>query len=115
MNNHPKTPDLVKTTFADRMPTKTILALLLIGFLGLQSIAEAASISTRVRILESKVYKQGKLIREQSKKDNAYTSDLKKGLKEIELLRLELQAFMAQQEQAKKPAAIGPQGRYSYP
>ncbi len=99
------------------MNRTAILASVVVMFLTFQSIAEAASISTRVRILESKVYKQGKLIQQQAKKDRAYTSDLKQGLKEIELLRVELQKFMRQKETSeKKPSYDGDLDRaYSFP
>lgn len=100
------------------MNRTAILASAVIMLLTFQSIAEAASISTRVRILESKVYKQGKLIKEQAKKDRAYTSGLKQGLKEIELLRIELQKFMRQKEaMEKKPSSYdGDLDRtYSFP
>ncbi|KUJ75512.1 hypothetical protein AVO42_09340 [Thiomicrospira sp. XS5] len=99
------------------MNRTAILASAVVMFLTFQSIAEAASISTRVRILESKVYKQGKLIKQQAKKDHAYTSDLKQGLKEIELLRIELQKFMREKETSKKkPSYDGDLDRaYSFP
>jgi len=80
-----------------------------------QTIAEAASISTRVRILEGKVYKQSKLIKQQARQNRSYSKELKNGLKDIEQLKLEVKDFIRQQEANKKKKKTFKDHRYSFP
>ena len=80
-----------------------------------QTIAEAASISTRVRILEGKVYKQSKLIKQQARQNRSYSQELKNGLKDIEHQKLEVKNYMSQQETTKKKQKTSKDKRYSFP
>ncbi|MDX1796484.1 MAG: hypothetical protein R3219_07145 [Hydrogenovibrio sp.] len=90
----------------------TLMIGLLIGLLAFQTIAEAASISTRVRILESKVYKQGKQIDRQIRENKYQNAKLDKGLAEIKTLKGQVEEFM---RDAKKKEEHEADNRYSFP
>lgn len=93
----------------------TLVVSVMVAMFTFQTIAEAASISTRVRILEGKVYKQSKLIKQQARQNRSYSQDLKNGLKDIEQLKLEVKNFMRQQETNKKKQKTSKDNRYSFP
>ncbi|MBD3611739.1 MAG: hypothetical protein HUJ13_04910 [Hydrogenovibrio crunogenus] len=93
----------------------TLVVSVMVAMFTFQTIAEAASISTRVRILEGKVYKQSKLIKQQARQNRSYSQDLKNGLKDIEQLKLEVKNFMKQQETNKKKQKTSKDNRYSFP
>lgn len=93
----------------------TLVVSVMVAMFAFQTIAEAASISTRVRILEGKVYKQSKLIKQQARQNRSYSQDLKNGLKDIEQLKLEVKNFMKQQETKKKKQKTSKDNRYSFP
>lgn len=94
------------------MKKLSLFVFLLIGLFTLQSVAEAASISTRVRILESKMYKQGKLIKKQTQETQRQNVKLDKGLKEIQELKAQVETFMKEAEKKKKNKQ---DKRYAYP
>ncbi|WP_024851468.1 hypothetical protein [Hydrogenovibrio kuenenii] len=97
------------------MKRLTISVLLLIGFLAFQGVAEAASISTRVRILESKTYKLGKEVRQQQKENAAQSAKLDRGLHEIHTLKRKVEKFMQDSASKHKSQQIDPSNRYSFP
>lgn len=96
------------------MKLKAILIAAFASLFMIQSIAEAASISTRVRILESKVYKQTKQIKQQEAKDKAQDERLNKGLSEIETLKFEVERYMRQAEKQKKKSSVEDKN-YAFP
>lgn len=96
------------------MRIRAFIVTVFISFFVMQSIAEAASISTRVRILESKVYKQNKQIDKQEKHNKAQDVRLEKGLKKIETLKYEVETFIRQTEIAKKKKSIEDKN-YAFP
>jgi len=82
----------------------------------LQSTAYAASISTRVRILEGKVYKQSKLLEQQSSQTQSYSKELKRGLQELEILKREVESLkQKQQKEVKKKSDQEGVKSYSFP
>ncbi|MDG4812919.1 hypothetical protein P8629_07850 [Hydrogenovibrio sp. 3SP14C1] len=94
----------------------TFLVSIMLMLFTFQTIAEAASISTRVRILEGKVYKQSKLIKQQARQNRSNSQELKNGLKDIEQLKLEVKNFMSEQEAAtQKKQKTSKDKRYSFP
>lgn len=94
------------------MNGKGIVILMLIGFFGLASVAEAASISTRVRILESKVSKQNKVLRNHARESQQQNAKLDQGLKEVRELKVQVEKFMKEAEKKKKGQD---DKRYAYP
>ena len=96
------------------MKKLTMMIVALMAIFAVQSVAEAASISKRVRVLEVKVSKQNKLIRQQTRATQKQTAKLDKGLKEMEELRLEVERFMRRAELKKKKKS-DVDWRYAYP
>lgn len=84
----------------------------LVGMFTLQGIAEAASISTRVRILESKVNKQNKLIKKQTQETKRQNAKLDKGLRDVQELKAQVEKFMRDAEKKNKNKE---DKRYAYP
>lgn len=93
----------------------TFMVSIMLMLFTFQTIAEAASISTRVRILEGKVYKQSKLIKQQARQNKSYSQELKSGLKDIEQLKLEVKNFMRKQQATQKKQKTSKDKRYSFP
>lgn len=82
----------------------------------LQSTADAASISTRVRILEGKVYKQSKLLKQQSSQTQSYSKELKRGLQELEMLKREIKTLKQKEQETVKKKSSQPSSKpYSFP
>lgn len=96
------------------MKKPTLIVLLLSGLMIVQGVAEAASISTRVRILESKTYKLGKEIRQQKSENAAQSERLDQGLQEIHRLKKKVEQFMAD-ESKRQHKPDNPQNSYSFP
>lgn len=93
-----------------------IIALIVV--FGFQSVAYSASISTRVRILEGKVAKQAKLIKKQKAANIKSEKDLKTGLKDVQELKTQVEAFMKKQlakERQKNKKKNSVDKRYAYP
>lgn len=80
------------------MRLRSLVILGLILLFGIQSVSYAASISTRVRILESKVSKNVKELKRQSKENHQHAAQLQQGLKQMEEFRAQFEAFVEQQE-----------------
>lgn len=78
-----------------------------------QGIADAASMSTRVRILESKVYKQDKKIRASEQAQKASSAKVDKSLAKMQALEKKITILLKDQKQANK----GPKTdkRYAFP
>lgn len=93
---------------------KYILMLFFINIFVLQGVAEAASISKRVRILESKVYKQNKKVKQQAKSQKQLTHRVNEGLQEIGELKFKIEDFIKNAERKKKKR-IGVSEGYSFP
>jgi len=76
------------------MIVKKVIVGLVLSMFVWQGLADAASISTRVRILESKVAKQDKVIKDsaQSQQDSAVKVD--RSLAKIQALEKKLSKFM---------------------
>lgn len=96
------------------MKRLTFAVILLIGVFAFQGIAEAASISTRVRILESKTYKLGKEVRQQKRENAAQSEKLDRGLQEIHKLKRKMEKFM-QDAHKQKQQQEDPRNSYAFP
>lgn len=98
------------------MKKTTIMIGMLMALFIFQGVAEAASISTRVRILESKTYKLGKEIRQQKSLNAEQSDKLDRGLQEVHRLKRKVEKFMADSEKKQKQQKIDdPSNRYAYP
>lgn len=94
------------------MKKLTLAVFVLIGLFTLQGVAEAASISTRVRILESKVNKQNKLIKKQTQETKKQNAKLDKGLRDVNELKAQVEKFMRDAEKKDKTKE---DKRYAFP
>ncbi|MDR9499339.1 MAG: hypothetical protein RI556_09205 [Hydrogenovibrio sp.] len=98
------------------MKKKTLVVAIVSAMFGFQSIAEAASISTRVRILESKVQKHAQLLERQQKQNQQYQQQMQQGLNEMRALKKEMQAKLEEEPDASKRLHTGNAPlRYTYP
>ncbi|HBQ45241.1 MAG TPA: hypothetical protein DD716_06310 [Thiomicrospira sp.] len=96
------------------MTKLSIIVTLFISVFVLQGIADAASISTRVRILESKTSKQDRQIKQQLKEQKSLKVRVDKGLQEIDDLKSQVEKFMMESQVVKSAPKMG-EGDYSYP
>lgn len=96
------------------MTKLSIIVTLFISVFVLQGIADAASISTRVRILESKISKQDRQIKQQLKEQKSLKVRVDKGLQEIDDLKSKVEKFMMESQVVKSAPKMG-EGDYSYP
>jgi len=96
------------------MTKLSIIVTLFISVFVLQGIADAASISTRVRILESKTSKQDRQIKQQLKEQKSLKVRVDKGLQEIDDLKSKVEKFMMESQVVKSAPKMG-EGDYSYP
>lgn len=100
------------------MSKSHVLVGMLIVLVGIQTTVYAASVSTRVRVLESKVYSHAKLIKQQSQETQRNTLELKKGLKDMESMKVQFERFLKQQAsgdlEAKRKKQMA-DTRYAYP
>lgn len=96
------------------MTKLSIIVTLFISVFVLQGIADAASISTRVRILESKTSKQDRQIKQQLKEQKSLKVRVDKGLQEIDDLKSKVEKFMMESQVVKSAPKMG-EGYYSYP
>ena len=91
----------------------------LISLLLWYPVADAASISTRVRILENKVAKQDNIIKQQSSAQKKSMTEMSDGLKQVEELKQQVELLVKQQAKqmkaAKNPEAPPTDKRYAYP
>ena len=96
------------------MTKLSIIVTLFISVFVLQGIADAASISTRVRILESKTSKQDRQIKQQLKEQKSLKVRVDKGLQEIDDVKSEVEKFMMKSQVVKRAPKME-EGDYSYP
>lgn len=101
------------------MKYKQVSAVVLIVLMFWYSVASAASISTRVRVLETKVAKQDNVIKQQSVSQKKSLNDMTDGLKQVEDLKLQVELLVRQQSKqlkaSQKPDLPMVDKRYAYP
>ncbi|KUJ71595.1 DUF1328 family protein [Thiomicrospira sp. WB1] len=98
------------------MKKKTLVVAIVAAMFGFQSIAQAASISTRVRILESKVQKHAQLMERHQKQNQQYQQQMQRGLSEMRALKQEIQAKLEKSEDPRQRLQRGNAPlRYTYP
>lgn len=101
------------------MKYKQLSAVALIVMMLWYSVASAASISTRVRVLETKVAKQDHVIKQQSVSQNKSLNEMTEGLKQVEDLKKQVELLVRQQSKqlksAQKPDRPLVDKRYAYP
>lgn len=85
-----------------------------VGTFTLQGIAEAASISTRVRVLESKVAKQDRHIKQSLKNQKMSEVKMKSSLAKMQALEKKMKKMLEQQKQDKKKGPLTDK-RYAFP
>lgn len=100
--------------------TLVTLALFMSSVMLVTSIAEAASISSRVRILESKVYKNTKEVRKLKKEQRSQGVKIDRSLKEMEAFKEQVMQMIADaqkktKKKKKRSAPYGAYGDYAYP
>ncbi len=93
---------------------KSLIIGVFINIFILQGIAEAASISTRVRILESKVYKQNKKIKQHSSSQRKLAKRVEKRLQEIDVLKVKVNKLI-KKSKGKDNKLKEPSEGYSFP
>jgi len=95
--------------------TFVLTAFVLTMFVG-QSIAEASSISTRVRVLEGKVAKQDRDIKKETAARLRQSQQVKASLSKMEDLHIKVNYLLKKQkEQDRKKKKLKPRPHYSYP
>jgi len=93
-----------------------VLALFVGSAIVVSSVADAASISSRVRILESKVYKNTKEIRKLKKTQHSQGAKIDRSLKEMEAFKERVIQMIADaQKKSKKKDRGEPYKEYAYP
>lgn len=101
------------------MKYKQLSAVALIVVMLWYSVASAASISTRVRVLETKVAKQDRVIKQQSVSQNKSLNEMTEGLKQVEDLKKQVELLVRQQSKQLKSAQTPDRPlvdkRYAYP
>ncbi len=89
-----------------------ILTGIIISLFVLQGIVEAASISSRVRVLEANHLKQDRQIKQQTREQQALKTRVDEGLKEITGIKLKVEKML---EKTEQPTTNSPIGRYTFP
>ena len=79
-----------------------------------QSVADAASISTRVRILESKVAKHDKQIKSSARSQQESEARVAKSLSKVKAIERKLNKMMQEQEEKKNAKPLTDK-RYAFP
>ncbi len=95
------------------MRRRTLGVSLFIVLFTLMGIAEAASISTRVRILESKVSKFDKKAARESSARKAFEQKMNKKMDSIDSLQKQVDKILKQMDQEKKGQLVDK--RYAFP
>jgi len=95
------------------MIIKKVVIATVISLFVWQSVADAASISTRVRILESKVAKQDKQIRSSTKSQQESLAKVDKSLTKMKALEKKIDNILKKEKKAK--AAPTTDKRYAFP
>lgn len=96
------------------MNIKSIFIIAFISTFTWQSVAEAASISTRVRILESKVAKQDKAMSDAIKSQQMSEATINKSLAKMKALEKKMNKLVEEKSESKKPQ-LNHDKRYSFP
>jgi len=96
------------------MASYRVIVPLIIGLFVWQGIAEAASISTRVRVLESKLVKQDKLIKNSLKSQKSRDSKVDASLAKVVALEKKMDKLLKASDKKKKHLERADK-RYSFP
>ncbi len=96
------------------MNLKSVLVALFLSVFIWQGVADAASISTRVRVLESKVSKHDKQLKESSRSVQESEAKMQKSLAKMKALEKKMKQ-MLDDEVAKKERASQGDKRYAFP
>ena len=96
------------------MKIKSILIISIIAVFTWQSVAYAASISTRVRILESKVAKHDKAMKDAIQSQNKSEIYVNKSLKKVQALEKKMDKLIEEKSKNKR-AQQGYDKRYAFP
>lgn len=96
------------------MKLRSILIVTFVGAFTFQGIAEAASMSTRVRVLESKVAKQDRNIKQSLKTQKVNEAKIKSSLAKMQALEKKVKKMLDQQKLDKKKGPITDK-RYAFP
>lgn len=96
------------------MKLKPIIFISFISVFIWQGVADAASISTRVRVLESKVAKHDKQFKESVKSQQASEVKMEKSLAKMKALEKKMQKLL-NDETAKKKKGELTDKRYAFP
>ena len=91
-----------------------IIIPVVLGLFIWQGVADAASISTRVRILESKIAKQDRKIKQSLSVRTLSDSKIEKGLKKVNRLEKKMNRFIKESQDAKKRRGRTDK-RYAFP
>lgn len=99
------------------MNKTTMAILLIVSAFAWQSIAQAASISSRVRALESKVAKHDRAIKAESSARQKQSKEVKESLAQVEELQHRVNYLIRQQKKnkTKKPVKGKDPTIYSFP
>lgn len=96
------------------MNLKAILFLSFIGAFTLQGIAEAASISTRVRVLESKVAKHDRQMKSAIQSQQSGQAEMQRSLAQMRALEKKMKTMLEEQKTNKKQDDLIDK-RYAFP
>jgi len=96
------------------MKLKPIIFISFISVFIWQGVADAASISTRVRVLESKVAKHGKQFKESIKSQQASEAKMEKSLAKMKALEKKMQKLLNDETEKKKKGELTDK-RYAFP
>lgn len=95
------------------MTKHKILISALLALFAWGEVAQAASISTRVRVLEGKVSKQDRQIKAESAARKAYENRVNQKLSSVDDLQIQVEKIVKQMEAEKK--GKGEDKRYMFP
>ncbi|CAN8140313.1 hypothetical protein J3998_12305 [Thiomicrorhabdus sp. 6S2-11] len=96
-----------------------VMTVVLSALILFEGVAAAASISTRVRILEGKVAQQERTVKQVSQSSEAQQQRFDQGMNKVQQLERKVKTldkkFTDQFEQKHKQASSGQDKRYAYP
>ena len=96
-----------------------VMTVVLSALILFEGVAAAASISTRVRILEGKVAQQERTVKQVSKSSETQQQRFDQGMNKVQQLERKVKTldkkFTDQFEQKQKQASNGQDKRYAYP
>lgn len=96
------------------MKVKKVVITAVISLFVWQSVAEAASISTRVRILESKVAKHDKQVKASTKSQKESEARIEKSLAKVKALEKKINKLLKDKDNKKKQNSLSDK-RYAFP